>query len=166
MKNIILTLKILAFSMVIILISQTANSQKILSTFNSAKSASILSSSLQSNNENDLILNSYHENWMSNKSYLDNQGLDFNFYVMIALNEKVVEYNRNIEDWMIKDKRWTPLQVKKLEDCQEELRMLEEWMCDENFWVIKPKRCIDEIIEDSRAVEDWMLSDKFWVTVN
>ena len=166
MKNIILTLKILAFSMVIILISQTANSQKILSTFNSAKSASILSSSLQSNNENDLILNSYHKNWMSNKSYLDNQGLDFNFYVMIALNEKVVEYKRNIEGWMIKDNKWTTLQARKLEDYQEERRMLEEWMCDENFWVIKPKRCIDEIIEDSRAVEDWMLSDKFWVTVN
>ena len=77
---------------------------------------------------------------------------------MIAINEKVYENDKEIENWMLDESEWI-LSKTVLDNTVDELNLIEDWMLDDSFWKIKED--VDEII-----IEDWMLDDKFWVMVN
>ncbi len=136
MKNLLLTLKTLAALLLLITFYGSLYSQNVISSVNVSNNATVVGKQLTNNTYSSIILEKDAENWMSNKNYLDNSSSNFIYYVMIALNEKVYELDKEIESWML----------------------------DESEWIL-PKSDLDNTVEELYLIEDWMINDKFWVIV-
>ena len=158
MNNLLLTLKALAALIFLIIFNGSLYSQNVISSVNVSKSATLISKQLTNNTSGSIILEKDSENWMSNKNYLDISSSTFNYKVMIAINEKVYEFDKEIENWMLDESEWI-LPKTDLNNTDDELNLIEDWMLDDSFWKIK-----EEV--DENTIEDWMINDKFWVMVN
>lgn len=138
MKKLILTLKVMAVLIILTIVNDSAYSQNVISSVSVNKNAATLTKSLANEKSGSIVLSKDAENWMSNKNYLDISSLNFNYYIMISLNEKVIEKEKEIESWML----------------------------DEDFWQIIPDYQENIIETDKSSIEDWMLDDKFWIIVD
>jgi len=156
MKKLLTTLLAFAALIIFLIVNDSVYSQKVISSVNAANNVVLISENLKTNNTSTIVLENKAENWMSNKNYLDASTSDFNYSIMNALNEKVYESDKKLEDWMFEEAEW--VLTKLVIETFDEERLLEEWMFDTNFLKIKD--------EDENSIEDWMLDDKFWVMVN
>ena len=165
MNNLLLTLKALAALIFLIIFNGSLYSQNVISSVNVSKSATLISKQMTNNTSGSIILEKDSENWMSNKNYLDISSSTFNYNVMIAINEKVYENDKEIENWMLDESEWI-LPKTDLNNTDDELHLIEDWMLDDSFWKIKPARPAGGKEVDENTIEDWMINDKFWVIVN
>lgn len=155
MKKLIHTTRILAALIIIITINGSVNAQQLISTATTGTKM-ILSKKVSNQSvATDLII---AENWMANKSYLEENTNYLTLSEMLVLNEKVFESDREIEGWMLED--WTRKAVSESdnEKLEEESMKLEQWMFDENFWVLERDK-------EYRPLEDWMFNETYWVLV-
>ena len=158
MKNTLLNCKILSTLVLIVSFAGSVYSQTIISTVNVVNKATLLSNQITKNSNESEIYLKETENWLSAKNYLEMSNSD-NYYVkMLLLNEKVIENDMEIEEWMLNESSWKCENI-SIEKDQYGFGDIEEWMLDENFWKI-----IDET--DQCELEEWMTDDKFWVLVN
>ena len=164
MKNLLLTLKTLVALIFLIFLNGSLYSQNVISSVNVNNNAALIGKQLTNNTSGSIILEKDSENWMSNKNYLDISSSSFNYYVMIAINEKVYENDKEIENWMLDESEWI-LPKTDLNNTDDELHLIEDWMLDDSFWKIKPARPAGGKEVDENTIEDWMINDKFWVIV-
>ena len=130
-------------------------SQNVISSVNSGTNA-IISNELSEKSSSTIELNAKSENWMSNKSYLDMSSSQLSMFEIFTIKEQVVEYKKEIEDWMLSNDTWEMSKNSSIKNFTEEIVEFEEWMFDENFWQIKTdKECC--------PIEDWMIDKSFWV---
>ena len=136
MKRKVQIITVLAVTLIIVLISDRAFSQNVVTNVNVQTSTKAVSKHLNANSDNSELKVNKSENWLNHKSYLDNYSSVESYRIMFALNEKVIEEERIIEDWMF----------------------------DKNFW--KSVNSLDEIIEEvPKEIEGWMLDKEFWKVV-
>ncbi len=154
MKNLLPTLQILAALIFLLILSDSLYSQNVISSVNLTNNTNLIVESLTDNTSNSIVLAKNSNNWMSHKNYLDNSSTSFNYKIMIVLDEKVYESNKEIENWMLDESSWS-LSFEK----HYKLKQIERWMLDEDFWIIE-----DDAIENS--IENWMIDNNFWVIVN
>ncbi len=171
MKNLLLTLKILAALLLLITFYGSLYSQNVISSVNVSNNATLIGEQLTNNTYSSIVLEKDADNWTTNKNYLDNSSSNFIYYVMIAMNEKVYELDKEIKNWMLDESEWI-LSKNDLDNTVEELNLIEDWMLNDDFWKIKPARLSADKAGpaggedvDRKTIEDWMLDDKFWVMV-
>ena len=157
MKNLLHTLKIPAALIILLIISVSVNSQTVISSVSASENAKVLSKQI-SNSSESIILKHKSENWMSNKSYLDFES-QLSIDEIFIIYENVIESEKEIEDWMIKNDNWKLNKETLGTEIHENSKGLEEWMFDKNFWNIKTDK-------EYHPIEDWMTNNKFWVTVD
>jgi len=165
MKNLLPTLKTLAALIILITFYGSLYSQNVISSVIVSNNAAVVGKQLTNDTYSSIVLKKDAENWMSNKNYLDNSSSNFIYYVMIAINEKVYELDKEIENWMLDESEWI-LPKSDLDNTVEELNFIEDWMLDDSFWKIKSACPAGGEDVDENTIEDWMLDDKFWVMVN
>jgi len=141
-------LKILAATFFLIFYYGSVYSQNVISSVNVSESAKIINEIVTQEQETIDLINNNFDNWMSNKSYLDNNSSLTLSLMKMELDNNVFESERQIESWMTDDQFWD------LNDSE-----IEDWMLDDNFWKIESE-------DDNNLIEPWMLDDKFWVLVN
>jgi len=155
MKKLLHTTKIMAALIVFIAFIDSTYSQNIISSVNSGTNA-IISNELSEKSSSKIELNTKSENWMYNKSYLDMSSSQLSMFEIFTIKEQVVEYKKEIEDWMLSNDTWEMSKNSSIKNFTEEIVEFEEWMFDENFWQIKTdKECC--------PIEDWMIDKSFWV---
>ncbi|MCD4834628.1 MAG: hypothetical protein K8R31_12580 [Bacteroidales bacterium] len=164
MKNLLLTLKTLAALLLLITFYGSLYSQNVISSVNVSDNAAVVGKLLTNNTYSSIVLEKDADNWTTNKNYLDNSSSNFIYYVMIAMNEKVYEFDKEIENWMLNDSEWI-LPKSDFDNTVEELNLIEDWMLNDDFWRINDDvwKINDDV--DRNTIEDWMLDDKFWVMV-
>lgn len=141
-------MKFLAATFLFIFFCGSMYSQNAISSINVSESAKIINEMVSHEQETLDLISNNSENWMSNKSYLENSSSLAISLMKMELNNTIYEYEKQIESWMTDDQFWN-LDYRKIED----------WMLDEDFWVI-------ETHEDYKSIEPWMLDDNYWVLIN
>ena len=148
MKTINRPTKILAAIALLVFSFGSAYSQQLISSVSVSETANFIKEMVSTESSSDEINLTKGSNWMSNISYLDASS-SLNLYkLQIELNKPVVEYYKNIENWMLDDEFWII----------EETMDIEDWMLDDRFWNI--------ISDEESLIEPWMLDDDFWILVN
>lgn len=156
MKNLLSSLQKVAALIFVLILSDSLFSQNVISSVNVSNNASLIVESITNNNSNSIDLKKNSSNWMSNKNYLDHSSAGLSYKIMMALNERVFENEKKIEDWMLENSKWN---ISGSQEVYKELKPIENWMLDESFWIIE-----DEV--DNSSIENWMIDSKFWVMIN
>ncbi len=154
MKNLLTTLFVYAALIIFLIVNDSVYSQNVISSVSTAKNATIVSKALKNSNSETNELNRDVENWMSNRNYLDINSSDFNLLVIAALNEKIDEQNKELEEWMFEEAEWI-IPESNLELITGDEIMLEEWMFDSFYWKLPE--------ENKSNIENWMLDKEFWI---
>ena len=141
-------IKMIAATILFMLSFGSVYSQNVISSVNISESAKIINEIIAHETETLDLTSNNSENWMSKKSYLENNSTEILIFMKMELNQNIYEEEQAIEDWMIKGDCWN------LENQE-----IENWMLNDDFWIVQPK-------DGCANIEPWMLDDEFWVLVN
>lgn len=157
MKTLLSEFRLIAAFIVLTTINVGANSQTVISSISAENNVKILNEYMANSSETNSI-ELKHENWMSNKSYLDFDS-KLSMRELFFIYEEVHEQDKNIEDWMVKDESWKIKNEMLQQGILEQQRNVEAWMLDKNFWQIMQE-------DEHYPLEQWMTDSKFWVMVD
>ena len=153
MKKLVHYTRILAALIIIITINGSMSAQQVISTVTTGTK---LVMNQKVSNQSVATELTITENWMANKSYLEEHKNNLTLSELLMLNEKVFESERNVEDWMLEDWIWKTVSKSDDDKLEKESIELEQWMFDEKFWVLEEDK-------ESCPLEDWMFNQTFWV---